>query len=766
MGMRARWFAVVFALLVGVGAGVGFHWQPTVQAQQLSFVGCPTGTEDVASMNEAYEQEVVERVNALRASLNPPLPPLKRQSDLGRAARYHAHDMVQDNYPPDPRPNGHSPHNSHDRQGDTLTQVCTFSERLENFYTDGQTYGENLAYGYRTPEQVMNGWIKSSGHYKNMTSSSYWEIGTGYATASGTDWTHYWSQNFGRRKNVYPVVINGEAATTPSTEVTLYIYGTGTFTEMRLRNDDGAWSDWRPFAATMGWTLPNISGERTVHVELRSNSKTASASDTITLVGGGEVTPLATATPSATPTSPPTATPTITPTPQPQPTLHLSNGSGAPGSTFSLHASNFPANTLVVLRVNSVQMMVGTTDADGALTLLLDTNAADAGLYLVELQTGDGQISRRTSFTLASDLPTRTPEPGATGETVAVPAGLAQDLPNVYLPLIRRAALGTPTATPRRTTSVPATATATATGVPATATATTQAGDGTLNMQDRQSVLNFYNAEYSAPVPAYGWNGNVASCNAGDTSAEFKAAMLRRVNFYRAMAGIDATVTFVDEYNRKAQQAALMMSANDQLSHEPPTSWTCYTADGAEAAGSSNLHWSTSSSSIRAIDSYIKDSGSGNYFVGHRRWILYPPSRTMGTGDVPAGGGFAAANALWVFGDRSGSQKMRNSFVAWPPPGFVPYQIVYPRWSFSLHGANFSSATVTMQSSGQTVALEQAAIANGYGDNTLVWIPLGLSDRASWPRPDADTTYTVTISNVVVGGDTRSFTYNVTVFAP
>ena len=39
----------------------------------------------------------------------------------------------------------------------------------------------------------------------------------------------------------------------------------------------------------------------------------------------------------------------------------------------------------------------------------------------------------------------------------------------------------------------------------------------------------------------------------------------------------------------------------------------------------------------------MTDPGAGNTFVGHRRWVLYPPTRTMGVGDIPA-----QSNALYV----------------------------------------------------------------------------------------------------------------------
>ena len=47
----------------------------------------------------------------------------------------------------------------------------------------------------------------------------------------------------------------------------------------------------------------------------------------------------------------------------------------------------------------------------------------------------------------------------------------------------------------------------------------------------------------------------------------------------------------------------------------------------------------------------MHDPGSYNYFVGHRRWILYPQTKEMGTGDIPYANGYPGANALWGFDD-------------------------------------------------------------------------------------------------------------------
>lgn len=281
--------------------------------------------------------------------------------------------------------------------------------------------------------------------------------------------------------------------------------------------------------------------------------------------------------------------------------------------------------------------------------------------------------------------------------------------------------------------------------------------------QSRDASLRFYHDVYlAAEGAAHTWSGNHAACDAGSTSQAFRDAILLRINYFRAMAGIPPLLGLNPEYNHKAQQAALMMSVNRALSHNPPSDWECYTAEGDQAAGSSNLFLGVYG--VAAIDGYIYDPGAGNYPVGHRRWILYPYTRHMGTGDIPPGGGNPPANALWVFdADRFPDRPAtREPYVAWPPPGYVPYQVVYPRWSFAYPGADFSAATVTMTRSGVPLPLNVQPVVTGYGDNTLVWQP----DASFNSAPTADTPYTVHIQNVLVNGMPRSYSYTVTVFDP
>ena len=147
-----------------------------------------------------------------------------------------------------------------------------------------------------------------------------------------------------------------------------------------------------------------------------------------------------------------------------------------------------------------------------------------------------------------------------------------------------------------------------------------------VDILDRASVQHLYNSVYlSSNGLKAQWNGDVVDCDAGNTSDEYKNAVLRRINFFRSMSGVDASIQFDPDSNRKARAARLMMSANDALSHHPPSSWKCYSADGDQAAGQSNLGLGTHG--YAAMTLLMKDPGANNISVGHRRWINYPQTR-------------------------------------------------------------------------------------------------------------------------------------------
>ena len=162
--------------------------------------------------------------------------------------------------------------------------------------------GENIAAGYSSPTSVMAGWMNSSGHRANILSTSYRELGIGYDYQSGDvgnirfdngncagdggnhgPYYHYWTQNFGRRNDVYPVIIDREAYETRTNSVDLYMYGEGWAEEMRFCNANGLWSDWMPYTPDVSWTLSGGTGYKIVLAEIRNGETVRAAEDTIYL---------------------------------------------------------------------------------------------------------------------------------------------------------------------------------------------------------------------------------------------------------------------------------------------------------------------------------------------------------------------------------------------------------------------------------------------------------------------------------------------------
>lgn len=125
-----------------------------------------------SSGNASYVQQVIELVNAEREKYG--LAPLTENATVSDAAQTRAKETVRSFS--HTRPNGES---------------C-FTV-LKEYGVSYRTCGENIAMGQKTPEQVVNAWMNSEGHRKNILNSSFKQIGVGCYSANGT---YYWSQLF------------------------------------------------------------------------------------------------------------------------------------------------------------------------------------------------------------------------------------------------------------------------------------------------------------------------------------------------------------------------------------------------------------------------------------------------------------------------------------------------------------------------------------------------------------------------------------------
>lgn len=133
-----------------------------------------------AEMKPTWEAEVLALTNAHRASLG--LGTLAPSASLTGAATWKAAHMARYGYM------------THDDPAPPVARA--WDQRIRDCgYASGA--GENIAYGYRTPQAVFQGWLDSAGHRRNIENPTYKVIGVGAAVAgSGTP---YWAQIFGTR---------------------------------------------------------------------------------------------------------------------------------------------------------------------------------------------------------------------------------------------------------------------------------------------------------------------------------------------------------------------------------------------------------------------------------------------------------------------------------------------------------------------------------------------------------------------------------------
>ena len=123
-----------------------------------------------------YATEVLNLVNQIRAEAG--VGPLSLDTSLCQAANARSVEISQENQFSHTRPNG--------------TSCFTIFDEYGISYMSA---GENIAAGYATPAEVVEGWKNSPGHYANMIDSSFSKLGVGYYN-SGSGYGTYWTQLF------------------------------------------------------------------------------------------------------------------------------------------------------------------------------------------------------------------------------------------------------------------------------------------------------------------------------------------------------------------------------------------------------------------------------------------------------------------------------------------------------------------------------------------------------------------------------------------
>jgi uncharacterized protein YkwD len=278
---------------------------------------------------------------------------------------------------------------------------------------------------------------------------------------------------------------------------------------------------------------------------------------------------------------------------------------------------------------------------------------------------------------------------------------------------------------------------------------------------------------FAAIATLYSVQPNIAACQAGTLKPEVGQRVLTILNDIRAHHRLPP-VLYATADEAAETQSSLMMAANGQLSHNPPTSWNCYTAAGATAAGQSNIYLGLGSGlSYRRNDDiligWLTDiENVTTNSIGHRRWLLYPFLGTVAYGRVA--GRYQTSNksdgaSIKVINGSNVFPAGQPEIVAYPyedypaqyyaPGALLSFSVIAdPRTSFGANATvNYAQATITVrQRGGGTLPVSQIQWDNdGFGlPNNLQWAVTGLA---------SNTIYDVTIDKVSVGGVLKTYTY-------
>lgn len=267
---------------------------------------------------------------------------------------------------------------------------------------------------------------------------------------------------------------------------------------------------------------------------------------------------------------------------------------------------------------------------------------------------------------------------------------------------------------------------------------------------------------------------DVAKCDAGELKPSERQKVLARINMIRALHGLP-NVVYETNDNVYVTAAALIIAANEKLSHSPDTSSRCYSNDGYIGSKKSNLHMGMGrgthypDSSESVVDGFLIDEGVNS--IGHRRWLLDPFLYSIAFSRVDgiwpgSSWGYVTGATLRVVNDVDANiSHMSPTFIAYPV-GNYPANLfdVNGYLSFSVladvsnkHNnakVSFSDTTIRVSNAGQPMTVHsQSSNSDGFGlPNSLQWKVTGLQRGIS---------YDVSVNNVKLpNGSVQNYSYS------
>jgi len=226
MKMHLLAAATLSLLLVSCGGGGGGTTDPTQtpttppteMPTELTGDGTQTTIDNsinalpqnysVPNLSDTDKQHYLDAINAARAisrdcndgqGVVPAANPLSWSDALYAAGYEHNYDMINIPYF-DHIGSG----TLYDITGTLLGTASTTDERIANYgyfitLTSGSLVGENLALGYESIEEAIEGWIASPGHCANLMNATFSEMGLS-KVKDPISYGYYWVHTLGYRQ--------------------------------------------------------------------------------------------------------------------------------------------------------------------------------------------------------------------------------------------------------------------------------------------------------------------------------------------------------------------------------------------------------------------------------------------------------------------------------------------------------------------------------------------------------------------------------------
>jgi uncharacterized protein YkwD len=131
-----------------------------------------------------WTSQMLASVNKLRSEKG--LQPVTLCQPLTVAAQKYADEMAAGNFLSHKGKNGSTPGDRMQKSGYKWRDSLT-----------GSMVAENIAGGQPSVAQVMKGWKRSKGHYRNIVEKKFEHVGFGFTTSETSKYRSYWVQNFG-----------------------------------------------------------------------------------------------------------------------------------------------------------------------------------------------------------------------------------------------------------------------------------------------------------------------------------------------------------------------------------------------------------------------------------------------------------------------------------------------------------------------------------------------------------------------------------------